>query len=519
MKDAKQTILIDYNYALIHLMWIVNSETEKEANKRELIFGLVELYPSEITDLSEIQEQEEKINSPYNCRIYYIRKKVKIDYAMQWYKKCLNENIVSLFEKDKTFKIYEHVEKPRYPFFSIAQNSQNIPFISKIWGTVRCHHLMSIKVNDKITNLLKNNKALDFTKNYLFWDISSYPEYHGSIHLILPNPVYRKLSMRLIPEHLKEGDKLCIDIIPRLDKKLSDLRIYHIESVHGELLGGQFKDISETQTILPFCGVADKTSCVIYCQKRGLLDYSPMNSFIRTISSSLNIIEKQRIIKIRDKTKNTEESYKTDVVKNISQNINKSTKDIPELCHSKNFINYKLQRKRIEAGNEYGQTFFYNAPNEAKFFIRNLISNSKEQIIIIDPYFSGMELVKFVCAISMENVKIKIVTSGAHLKEKISQNSPKEEWEILQEHKKLIPNNIEINVMIGTAVIHDRYLIIDGEVWFSGNSLHTIGQRASTIIKLPNPYDVIEKLNEIFKTNKIKNFVNWAESRKKQKRY
>jgi hypothetical protein len=47
-------------------------------------------------------------------------------------------------------------------------------------------------------------------------------------------------------------------------------------------------------------------------------------------------------------------------------------------------------------------------------------------------------------------------------------------------------------------MLHDRFLAVDGAVWFSGNSLNAIGQRESMIIKLPDPKPVLFRLQKIF---------------------
>lgn len=46
-------------------------------------------------------------------------------------------------------------------------------------------------------------------------------------------------------------------------------------------------------------------------------------------------------------------------------------------------------------------------------------------------------------------------------------------------------------------LIHDRFLIIDDEVWFSGNSLNDIGNRLSMLIRLPNPGEILDVLKEL----------------------
>lgn len=56
--------------------------------------------------------------------------------------------------------------------------------------------------------------------------------------------------------------------------------------------------------------------------------------------------------------------------------------------------------------------------------------------------------------------------------------------------------------MTGDPIFHDRYFIIDKEVWLSGNSLADLGNRISTIVKLPNPAEIIEIYESIIEEKK-----------------
>lgn len=58
----------------------------------------------------------------------------------------------------------------------------------------------------------------------------------------------------------------------------------------------------------------------------------------------------------------------------------------------------------------------------------------------------------------------------------------------------------EIRILRGAKnpPIHDRFLVIDGDVWLSGNSLNKIGKRASVMLKLPDPTSVSERLERLF---------------------
>ena len=40
------------------------------------------------------------------------------------------------------------------------------------------------------------------------------------------------------------------------------------------------------------------------------------------------------------------------------------------------------------------------------------------------------------------------------------------------------------------AYIHDRYLLVDDEVWHCGPSFNELGVRLGVIVRLPNPLEV-----------------------------
>jgi len=56
----------------------------------------------------------------------------------------------------------------------------------------------------------------------------------------------------------------------------------------------------------------------------------------------------------------------------------------------------------------------------------------------------------------------------------------------------------EIRVLTGTPEIHDRFFVVDESVWLTGNSLNTIGERASMIVRLADPTSIIVRLQSFW---------------------
>ena len=97
------------------------------------------------------------------------------------------------------------------------------------------------------------------------------------------------------------------------------------------------------------------------------------------------------------------------------------------------------------------------------------------------------------------DVDLRILTSADGLKEMAKDDSNLNAGIQLQRALDETFDNMcakpKICVLSGkSSPVHDRFLVIDGEVWLSGNSLSTLGQRAGMIVRLPEPDPVIKRL-------------------------
>ena len=126
-------------------------------------------------------------------------------------------------------------------------------------------------------------------------------------------------------------------------------------------------------------------------------------------------------------------------------------------------------------------------------------TKARDSILIADPYFNARALMAFAHASQWENVDIKILASAEGLKESTcdgdGQDVASELNAALETTFSYATRRPEIRVMLGkSAPLHDRFLVVDGEVWFPGNSFDTLGDRAGLIIRLPDPDPVADEL-------------------------
>jgi len=134
--------------------------------------------------------------------------------------------------------------------------------------------------------------------------------------------------------------------------------------------------------------------------------------------------------------------------------------------------------------------------------VRQKIGNARNDVLIVDPYFAGRELLAFGHAIRRPDVQLRILTSvlAFNGKSNGSQNivTGLKLFAILNETFKDYSTKPDIRVLTGTPDIHDRFLVIDGNAWLTGNSLNTIGERASMIVRLADPSQVVVRVESFW---------------------
>ena len=84
-------------------------------------------------------------------------------------------------------------------------------------------------------------------------------------------------------------------------------------------------------------------------------------------------------------------------------------------------------------------------------------------------------------------------------------------WQELQDAKKMSAaiedynkieqiSSISCKVLKGEESLHDRYIIADDVVWLLGTSLNNIGEKISTIIKIPSyaTKNIIQRIRNLW---------------------
>jgi hypothetical protein len=175
------------------------------------------------------------------------------------------------------------------------------------------------------------------------------------------------------------------------------------------------------------------------------------------------------------------------------------------------------QREKAAIAERFDQHWFGNDTREdAMAFVRMRVGRARNRIMVADPYFGVLQIPQYLLAITSDIVKIRILTSRLAFEggcspeegqEGESASSPPDVTQRLDRFRVEIERlkkegNADVDVMVlpgKSPVLHDRFLVVDDEVWFLGNSLNTLGERASMIIKLPHPDEVLRELDKMLR--------------------
>jgi hypothetical protein len=441
--------------------------------------------------------------------------------ALGWYQLCVDGKVVfpDLFETDDQLEplgVSGFAEEPKWPHLI---TSITLPFHAL--GAVRAHHLIQPIKLSEVEKVFSNSPAIAWLRQQLLFDLNKYEEWIGSISLIAPNPVLRAMHHKLgkRPDGVESSD---ISLFLRQSKSLKGLTLHVVEHRPTGVVSHEEFPVTDPYMRVEHVGRTERVATMLKSEDYGLLDYSDPVGFLRSIGLNLELASAKKKVKVPDTPGRPGETYMQTISSDCSTSVmGENSSDISGV---QVFYSADRGRERARDAERFGQKWFHGEQKEATNFIRSLISKASKRVYIIDPYFATAELFRFAFATSRFDVEIKILTSAKGLKEVDKIDSTKQAGEVLlaQLHGIKGKSNIEVLVMTGDPPpIHDRFLVVDDNVWLSGNSLHTIGERAGMMIRLPDSQPV---LNELFKymnqeselaKQRVKSLQEWFEARQK----
>ncbi len=521
----------DYKQGLLHMLWLYTP------SGRKLIFAEFELYPKDIFEVDEsvgtvasepklrgkIDDREQCLGLPDGTRLFYIRIKKDSKKLLNLYASIVKKQSIPM-DWCGDAKVC-HTEDLEYampwPLFALGSSEKNDdvltswPYLAQAWGVVRTHHLFPAALGNWIEPILTNTKPAKWIQERLGWDMSTYPELWGSVHLTLPNPVYRRLDTRCVPaQDAESNDSVSVIVHKRSPGIAADLTMILLEKRIAGLVGSPYiqltlKADAPTSTSIELTGEAEKISYTVYCSIRGLLDYQPFTGFLKTIQVHFSCPQQERInLHLPEGTQSIERTNRQGDVMALGD-------EFPNLKDwGSRILQHRRERASKQSAEERGQAWL-DTPELARTKIKSILECA-QTAIIVDPYFSQQEFFDFVLSVCPEDIGLTIVTGREGLGKSAKERKQKGD-NLLRLIDKLHASHswkMEFEIMTGEKpLIHDRFLVIDNTtVWLSGSSLNNIGARGSILTKLHDANGIIAKITEVRsnmdRVKKLKDYID-----------
>ena len=341
----------------------------------------------------------------------------------------------------------------------------------------------------------------------------------------MPNPIVRSIRHHVVPITEEGSENLVFRLIPRAGQTVEGLSLTVLEW-RANLIS-RFETVTVPKDgllVLPRQLPVHKSGYVLTDLEHGVLAYQPPLTFIRSLNASIGILG--RCVRI--------ESPKTDSPHSeiAPYEVSEISEEYPITLGSANLrsglshvFEAEQRRQRRAQARRYDQTWVDNGQrDEALQFIRSRIARARSHVLVADPYFGAQQILQFLHAVPNIDVELTILTSklafgGGNYTEEdcptqideglipgLSEKSRAEQSRLgrfsrhMATFKKRGIKNASALVLVGKKLpLHDRFLVIDDTVWFLGNSLNALGQRASLILQVPDGEPILTRLKEMQK--------------------
>jgi hypothetical protein len=364
-----------------------------------------------------------------------------------------------------------------------------------------------------------DGSAISFLRRRLHFDLSDYTEYLGGLVLVVPDPILRRVQHFLVPAQIADGSERVVHrLVSRPGERLDDLKLTVLERRSNLLSRFETVDVPAdglvtVESALPF----DKTGYVISHPVQGVIAYQQPLPFIRAVNVSLGVAGRR----VRVQVSQTESPRSPTDSYDITEYAHEIPIKVGEARHDAivRVVGAEQRRIRRAAAKQYKQTWFDGGQRGAAIsFLREQIARARSSVMVADAYFGARQILQFLHAVPRTHIDFTILTSHLAFEREDPEtfNTPQDgaqdrpvnhagvatEAERLTSFERSLATlrargmkNVRALVLRGkTPGLHDRFLVIDDEVLFLGNSLNALGERASLILSVPDGEPILAKL-------------------------
>ncbi|MDY7228078.1 VPA1262 family N-terminal domain-containing protein [Hyalangium rubrum] len=486
-------------------------------DKRLLVFAVVELLHENLEFGPELPVDHRDKDSYVRLgksghELNLRRVRLPVREALEWYRRCAaGQGTVprTAYEKERspdkapfTLHLPSFAEEPPWPHVVLESESSfwsQAPFWGHRPGGTRRHQLIAESKNFTVSawDERSEDMAREWLKDRFPVDIFERPRLLGSIHLVLTNPVFGKVHTRLNAE---DPSQLFLQVQRWPGRALSGLRLHIRQERPTGSMALHVVPLEHSLTTLQLACDPHTVPYEIVSETHGLLYASTPSVFARQVQLSVHVERTVRQVSVpASSRKRGSETYSVSIA-GAGEVLTSTSEEVLRPALDAILEDDQDFRRRKHAL-QLGQRWFDGHVEEATKFIRGLIQNASQDVLVIDAYFGWTELLRYALALSVRGAKMQIMTSKEYLEKKPEEDSPFTHGVLLADALRQVraqdPSlDIEIRVGMGDKPpVHDRFLVLDEDtVWMLGSSLNELGNRGTTVIRLPHAQPVREPL-------------------------
>jgi hypothetical protein len=346
----------------------------------------------------------------------------------------------------------------------------------------------------------RQRKARTWFGDRLHFDVLASDEWLGGIALLAPNPLVRTFQTTLSRSPTNNSEIVRVFAPPRQGASTGSLSIrFHEERFGAPTAVQQLPLDAYGRAEIHLPEPVREVVAELQCSRRGLLAISPPHGFVRGVGINFDIVSTRVNIEVPSpKPGRPSTTYEKEV--RASETLTVGSSLTPEPVRRLIELKERASRRTGEArpdahrsGDDVEQALFYDNREEAAAFVHRLISKARRIVLFVDPFFDHVALREFALAASYPEVVVRVLLGREdHLKTVIPDAGCPLGDVLLAELDEITRRSSELGLSVpdlrlmgaNARKYHDRFLVLDEEVWHCGHSFNQIGRGEVSVMTL-----------------------------------
>lgn len=470
-------------------------------------------------------------------RLYFRRFVLAVDTGLSWYRglgtAAGNLTPVPEHETERTQKtdgvplsVASLVDRPAWPRLGLSlardlmvttdEPAEPCPFVGSIAS--RIHRRFGSATG--FEEIVEDAKCVHWLEQWVHVDLRQYPEYLGSAVLIVQDPIVRRIDSFFVSTP-SGGENQVVRIVPRFPGRLQNLSLTLFERQAQLLSRFETHPVpSDGLLVVPSDELLGATGFVLSHGIYGALQATAATPYLRSVGFNLMVEERSAVIEVPLADSDSAATSRYEATTFSSRQTvsvgDSSVQNVDVRIEEASF-----RRQKAFAAAHYEQTWLEAGDKEgALSFVRSRLHRARHTVLVADPYLGFLQMRQFMFAISHPGVTVTLLTSRLAFESQYAEDGPSElvaspgtgiqvpkgrakefaRFNELQngvkDLKKHIKGDVDVWVLPGDSPeLHDRFLVVDGIAWVFGGSFNGLGDRASLVIRLPEPDGVLARLS------------------------